>query len=237
MTPNVLIIIPAYNEERTIAGILQQLRDAAPDYHRLVINDGSQDGTAAVVEALGEKQLRFPFNLGYGLALQAGLKYALSRGYGIVVSIDADGQHDPRDVPRLVQALQESDAGMVIGSRFCEGRRYHGPLDRRIGQQLFSILTRPLIGRRIYDTTSGFKALTAPACAAVVDGVFMDFHIETIVRLSLIGQRIIELPLIVAERSAGVSMHSFISIFKYPLKTLLLTVAAIADALLTRRRK
>ncbi|MCB0315578.1 MAG: glycosyltransferase, partial [Calditrichaeota bacterium] len=77
MTPNVLIIIPAYNEERTIAGILQQLRDAAPDYHRLVINDGSQDGTAAVVEALGEKQLRFPFNLGYGLALQAGLKYAL----------------------------------------------------------------------------------------------------------------------------------------------------------------
>jgi hypothetical protein len=181
---------------------------------------GRKTRQASIVAALGEKQLRLPCNLGYGRALQTGLKYSLRRGYDIVVSIDADGQHNPEDLPRLVAMLDESEADMVIGSRFCDGRRYKSPFGRRVGQLLFSHMTRVLIGQRIYDTTSGFKVLRAAACEAIVNGTFMDFHIETIVRLSLSGFKIVEMP-IAQDRTLGRSMHSFTSVFRYPLQTVL----------------
>ncbi len=237
MNRRVLVVIPAYNEEKTISSVLGRLRRVAPEYDRVIVNDGSTDATGDIVAALGEKQLKLPCNLGYGPALQTGLKYALLRGYGIFVSIDADGQHNPEDVPMLVAKLDESKADMVIGSRFCDGRPYRSSVGRRVGQLLFSHLTRVLIGHRIYDTTSGFKVLRASACQAIVNGTFHDFHIETIVRLSLSGFKIVEVPVVVADRTLGQSMHSFASVFHYPLQTVLLTIVAIADALLTRRRE
>lgn len=235
--PRVLIVIPAYNEEKTIASVIHELRLVAPMYDRLIINDGSADGTGVVVDQLQERQLELACNLGYGLALQTGIIYALESGYDIVVCIDADGQHRPRDLPGLVQTLIENDADMVIGSRYCLTKSYKGPIERQIGQRLFSYLTRFLIGYRIYDTTSGFKALNARACKMIVDGTFMDFHIESIVRLSLFDKRIIEYPVIVEERTAGVSMHSFASVFRYPIKTILLTLVTMVDAFLTHRKK
>lgn len=237
MSPRVLVLIPAYNEEKSIAGVLLGLRQVAPEFDRLVINDGSKDTTSEVVAGLGEKQLRLPCNLGYGLALQTGLKYALLRGYEILVCLDADGQHKPEDVPRLVTALIENEADMVIGSRFCGGRPYTTPLNRRLGQLLFSFLTRLLIGRRIYDTSSGFKALRASACKVIINGTFMDFHIETIVQLSLFDFKIIELPVTVHERIFGQSMHSLASVFQYPLKTLLVTMVTAVNAFLFRRAR
>jgi glycosyltransferase involved in cell wall biosynthesis len=233
----VLVVMPAYNEEKTIASVLERLRRAAPEFDRVVVNDGSKDATGDIVAALGEKQLRLPCNLGYGRALQTGLRYSLRRGYDIVVSIDADGQHNPEDLPRLVAMLDESESDMVIGSRFCGGRRYKSPFGRRVGQLLFSHMTRVLIGHRIYDTTSGFKVLRAAACEAIVNGTFMDFHIETIVRLSLSGFKIVETPISAGDRLLGRSMHSFTSIFRYPLQTVLLTFVAVVDALLARRTR
>lgn len=233
----VLVIIPAHNEEKTIASVLKHLRRVAPGFDRIVVNDGSKDATGDVVAALGEKQLRLPCNLGYGRALQTGLKYSLLKGYDIVVSIDSDGQHNPEDVPRLVALLDESQADMVIGSRFCHERRYKSAFGRRVGQVLFSHITRILVGHRIFDTTSGFKALRATACRAIVSGTFLDFHIETIVRLSLSGLRIVETPIAVEERTIGRSMHSFTSVFRYPLQTLLLTIVAVVDSLLARRTR
>ncbi|MFO7683999.1 MAG: glycosyltransferase family 2 protein, partial [Chloroflexota bacterium] len=206
-------------------------------YDRVVVNDGSSDGTATVLDQLGEKQLRLIQNLGYGEALQTGLKYGLMRGYDIIVSIDADGQHQPKDLPRLVSVLQESGADLVIGSRFCEGHVYNTPIDRRLGQLLFSYLTRILLGQRIYDTSSGFKAIRANACQTIVNGSFMDFHIESLVQLKLMNFKIIETPIEVKEREHGRSMHSIASVFKYPLKTILLTVVAFMDALLIRRAR
>jgi hypothetical protein len=235
MGRGVLIVIPAYNEAETITSVIRELRQIAPEFDRVIVNDCSSDATGEVVTELGEKQLRLPCNLGYGQALQTGLKYALLRGYDIVVSMDADGQHRPEDVPRLVEALQESGADMVIGSRFCNGSPYNTPLNRRLGQLLFSQLTRLLLGRRIYDTSSGFKALRAEVCQVIVSGTFMDFHIETIVQLSLSNFKIIEVPITVRERTFGHSMHSFASIFQYPLKTILLTIVAFMDAFLLRR--
>lgn len=237
MKQRVLVVIPAYNEENTIADVLIGIRQAAPEYDRVVVNDGSRDATGDIVAQLGEKQLRLPCNLGYGQALQTGLKYALIKGYEIIVCMDADGQHKPADVPHLVHTLTESGADMVIGSRFCNGGYHESPLDRRLGQILFSHLTRLLIGKRIYDTSSGFKALRARACAVIASGTFMDFHLETIVQSSLSGLETVEIPVTVRKRAFGNSMHSLGSIFRYPLKTLVLTVVMVVDVLLVRRAK
>jgi hypothetical protein len=149
--------------------------------------------------------------------------------------MDADGQHQPEDVPRLVEALLATNADMVIGSRFCEGHLYNTPFSRRLGQLFFSHLTRLFLNYRIYDTSSGFKALRAAACEIAVNGIFMDFHIETIVHMSLQNLKIVEFPVTVLERTSGQSMHSIASIFQYPLKTILLTIAVLMDAFLIRR--
>jgi glycosyltransferase involved in cell wall biosynthesis len=235
MDPRVLIVIPAYNEEKTIAAVIEGLRQGAPTYDRVVVNDGARDGTGHVVADMGEKQLWLPCNLGYGNALQTGLKYGLQSGYEIIVSFDGDGQHRPEDVQAVIAALLNSGADMVIGSRYCSGRCYTSPLGRKLGQILFSQLTRLLLGQRIYDTTSGFKAMRAAACELIVSGVFMDFHTESLVRLSMGGFKVIEHPITVQERVYGRSMHSFFSILAYPLQTLLLTIVAIVDAMLDRR--
>lgn len=231
----VLLVIPAYNEETTIAAVIEGLRRSAPSYDRVVVNDGAKDRTGSIVAQMGEKQLHLPCNLGYGNALQTGLKYGLASGYDIIVSFDGDGQHRPEDVEPVVRALLSSEADVVIGSRYCGGLTCGTPLGRKLGQLLFSHLTRLLIGQRIYDTTSGFKAMRAAACERVVNGVFMDFHTESLVRLSMGGFRVIEHPITVEERTHGHSMHSVISVFAYPLQTLLLTAVAMVDALLERK--
>ena len=236
MPPRVLVVIPARNEAETIAQVLTGLRRAAPDYDRLVVNDGSTDATGPIVDSLGERQLRLICNLGYGLAVQTGLQYALLCGYDIVVTLDADGQHRPEDVPGLVEAVLRAPADLAIGSRFCQGR-YDSPLDRRLGQVAFSYLTGWLTGQRIYDTTSGLKALSARACAAIVSAVFMDFHTETIVRLSQMGLHVVEMPVEVRERAFGRSMHSLASAFRYPIQTLVLSIVTTLDVFLARRRE
>lgn len=237
MAVRVLVVIPAHNEEQAIAGVIARLRQAAPEYDRVIVNDGSSDMTGKIVSDLGEKQLHLICNLGYGHALQTGLKYALMRGYDVVVTMDADGQHRPEDVPRLVQALEANGADMVIGSRFSNGKPYDTPFNRRLGQLLFSHLTRLLLGYRVYDTSSGFKALRTKTCEAIVGTAFMDFHIETIVQLTLANFKIIELPVTVQERTSGRSMYSIVSVFNYPLKTILLTMAVIMDAIVVRRAR
>ncbi len=231
----VLIVIPAYNEEATIAAVILKLRQIVPQYDRVIVNDGSTDKTGKVVDAMGEKQLNLPCNIGYGMALQTGLKYGLIKGYDIIVSLDADGQHQPEDVPRLVDFLKSSQADMVIGSRFCGTKTYDTPFSRRMGQLFFSHLTKMFLGHRVYDTSSGFKALRASACKVVIDGIFMDFHIETIVQMSLLNLKIKEIPIVVLERTAGQSMHSLASVFQYPIKTILLTIAVLMDVILIRR--
>jgi glycosyltransferase involved in cell wall biosynthesis len=215
MKQRVIIVIPAYNEEKTISNVLMGLRRTVPECARVVVNDGSKDATGSIIEELGERQIKLPCNLGYGLALQTGFKYALSYGYEIIVCFDADGQHQPKDVPRVLKDLIENDADMVIGSRFCDGTPYTGPFGRRLGQHIFSRLTRLLI----------------------IGGTFLDFHIESLVRLSMFGFQVEESPVAMGERSFGESMHSFASFIDYPLKTLLLTIVAAIDAFIARRVK
>lgn len=230
-----LVVVPAFNEEETIREVLLELRRAAPDFDRLVVTDGSRDRTPQLVESLGERQLSLLCNLGYGRALQAGFRYALAAGYEVVVTIDADGQHDPFDVPRLTRALRETDADLVIGSRFLGPDTLPSSPGRRLGQQAFSLLSSLVVGRRLRDTTSGLRAMRAPVCRVLADGAFLDFHTEALVRLGLSGYRLAEIPVTMRRRAHGRSMHRWTSAVHYPLKTLLLTLVATVDVLLRRR--
>ncbi|MBI5878067.1 MAG: glycosyltransferase family 2 protein [Chloroflexi bacterium] len=229
-----LVIIPAYNEADSITAVLDAVRAEAPTCDVVVVNDGSADATPALVRAHGVPLLSLPCNLGYARALQTGLRYALERGYGTVVFFDADNQHDARDIGRLTDALAREGADLVIGSRFVDPahRRAtrHSPLGRRIGMWFFSMTTQWASGRRIYDTTSGFKALRASAARELLRVRFVDFHAELLVYMLLLGYRIHEEPIVVRERASGQSMYSLISTFTYPLQTLLLLVIAVVQA-------
>ena len=232
-TPRVRVVIPAYNEAASLGAVLGALRVAVP-HEIMVVDDGSTDGTAGVARAAGVRCLSLACNLGYGGAVQAGLETALADGCDVVVLFDADGQHPAAAVDAVLAPVLAGGADIAIGSRFSDGRPYTGPLGRRIGQRVFASLTRFLTGRRVYDTTSGFKAIGARTCRAIVEMTFLDLHMEAIVRLSLLGFRIVEVPVTMAPRHAGVSMHGLASAWNYPAKTLLLSIVALLDAFIIR---
>ena len=237
MSQRGLIVIPAFNEASSISEVLLGLRRAAPRVDRLVVLDGSRDGTGDIVRRMEETAVELPCNVGYGHALQAGFRYSLARDYDVVVSFDADGQHRPEDVPRLLAALAETGADVVIGSRFDQQSAYSGPVGRRIGQHLLSLLTGISSGTRIYDTTSGLKAMSRKAVRLLASGLFLDFHVESLVRLKLHGLIVTELPVFMGERRGGRSMYSSVAALTYPVKALLLTAIAAADFRLQRGGK
>jgi glycosyltransferase involved in cell wall biosynthesis len=155
---DLLFVIPALNEEGNLRSVVAELKEAWPAAQLVVVDDASGDGTARVARELGAQAVSLPFHLGYGGAVQAGIKYGLRRGARVVVTFDADGQHDPADVGPLVQAVREG-ADVAIGSRALAAGSYRGGVARRAGRALFGLLARLLTGLQITDPTSGLKAL------------------------------------------------------------------------------
>jgi len=232
----VLVGIPAYNEEKTIAGVVAQVRDALPTADILVVNDGSQDGTADVLHDLGIRTARHLCNLGYGRALQTAIKYAHRHGYDVLITLDADGQHRPEQVRGMLQAFGDWD--YFIGSRYVATHHYlDAPLGRRIGMQAFSLVTGLVTGRRIYDTTSGLKIIHRRVFEPLTQWHFVDFHAEAIVFLTRLGFRIGEYPITVEPRRHGQSMYNNLSHLIYPLQTLLMVLLGAVQGELTRQRK
>jgi len=152
----VLVVVPAWNEALSLAGVLQEIADNLPAVGVLVVNDGSSDETSAVARACGVQVLDLPFNLGVGGAMRAGFRYALAEGYDAVVQVDADGQHNPREVPRVVERLQHAD--VVIGARFAEEGTYQVRGPRRWAMRVLATVLSRLAHTRLTDTTSGFRA-------------------------------------------------------------------------------
>ena len=158
MSARVLIVLPARNEALNLPAVIEELRRERKDDVLLVVDDASTDGTADVARRLACRVLRLPLHLGYGGAVQAGMKYSLRHGFPVAVTFDADGQHDPRDVAGLVEAV-EAGANLVLGSRMLAPSAYHGVLRRRAGRWLFATVVRFLTGLPLTDPTSGLKAL------------------------------------------------------------------------------
>lgn len=203
----VLVIIPAYNEEATIAGVLGQIHDAAPDYDIVVVNDGSIDQTSERVRESGQASLvALPFNLGIGGAMQTGYKFALRNGYDIAVQCDADGQHPADEIARLVARIEDGTADVVIGSRYVAKSEYRPSLSRRIGKSLLSRWINLFIGGGITDTTSGFRAMNRAAIAIVARSYPEDYpEPEVLVILHKHGLRTVEIPVTMHPRQGGVT--------------------------------
>jgi hypothetical protein len=156
VTGGALLVIPAWNEAGNLVQVVAELRASRTD-DVLVVNDGSSDDTLGMARRLGCRVVDLPFHLGYGGAIQAGIKYGMRRGYSVVVTFDGDGQHDPLDVGPLVDAIR-AGADLALGSRVLSEGSYRGGWTRQAGRGLFSAFAQLLTGLRLTDPTSGLKA-------------------------------------------------------------------------------
>lgn len=233
----VLIAIPAFNEEHTIESVVCGVRSAIPEFDLLIVNDGSQDRTEAILERIGQPTATHLCNLGYGRAVQTAIKYARRHGYRALITLDADGQHRPDDIRRVYAEYEAGDYDLLIGSRFVGSRRYGTePLVRRAGMRIFSALIALLTGHRIYDTSSGMKVIDRRVFDVLAGRPFVDFHAEAIVYLIERGFRVGESPITVQPRTHGSSMYTPISAVKYPVKVAFLILLGVIDARLLRGR-
>lgn len=199
-----LIIIPAYNEEGSIAGVIQDIHRHAPEADVIVVNDGSTDRTAELAAAAGAKVLTLPYNVGIGGGMQTGYLYAQRMGYDIAVQMDADGQHPAEELPKLIAKAREAD--LVIGSRYVETTSYRSSRMRRAGMVFFSGLVSLVTGQRFTDTTSGFRAAGRKVIELYASYYPIDYpEVESIVYLKRKGCRITEVATEMHHRKAGKS--------------------------------
>jgi glycosyltransferase involved in cell wall biosynthesis len=227
----VLVIIPAYNEAEGIGKIVSKIRATAPALDIVVVDDGSSDGTAEKARSAGAMVLQHPFNMGYGVALQTGYKYAWEQGYDNLVQLDGDGQHDPAYIPQLLDLLKSGRTDMVLGSRFLkaleprekEASPYRTGVTRMLGIRLFAFLTTRLIGLKITDPTSGYQAMTRRVFAFFTRDIFpCDYpDADVIVMVHRAGFRVSEIPMVMYGRGGGKSMHSGIKPVYYVFKMFL----------------
>ena len=218
-----LVIIPAFNEAANIGGLIKNIKKTAPGLDILVIDDGSIDDTAAISANSGALVVRHPFNMGYGVALQTGYKYADINKYDSVVQLDADGQHDPNYISGLLKELERNDADVVIGSRHLSNTKYNARLSRKIGMGLFSGLVSLIIGRKITDSTSGFQALNRNVFKFFTGDIYpYDYpDADVIIMLHRAGFRIKEAPLVMYANNGSKSMHSGLKPVYYMFKMML----------------
>ena len=221
-----LIIIPAYNEGKTIGALLDKLEhpEIAQIADILVMNDASKDNTAEIVRNRKHTVITHVYNLGYGSGLQVGYKYAARRGYQYVVQMDADGQHDACNVLALYECLKKADASgkypdIVIGSRFLEGSTTF-PIStvKKLAIAMFRMLIKLGTGKRILDPTSGLQGLNRKAFGFYARfGHFDDKYPDAnmIMQMLLLGFRVEEVPAVMHARTEGVSMHSGLKPVKY----------------------
>ncbi|MFN7954755.1 MAG: glycosyltransferase family 2 protein [bacterium] len=210
LLPRTLILIPAYDEARSVGDVIQGVRRAAPASDVLVIDDGSRDRTALVARTAGALVLRHPFNLGHGAALQTGYRYAREHGYAFVIQLDADGQHDPRDVVTIAAALADGTSDIVLGSRFLAGACYPISIVRRAAIRFFASLVRVLTGCSVTDPTTGFQGLARAAFTFYCDAHFpADFpDADVIVMADRAGLRLREVAVRMYAPPPGRTMHA-----------------------------
>ena len=214
-----LIIMPAYNEEKNIGKVLEQLEQAGICKYAdvLVMNDASSDATNWLVKARGYTLVTHVFNLGYGSALQLGYKYAIRRKYHYVIQMDADGQHDVCNIPVLYKKLKKQDADgrcpdIVLGSRFLkESEAYPTSHKKKIAYRLFRWMIRVITGKKISDPTTGLQGLNRKAVLYYskykhFDDKYPDANM--IIQMLLLGFKVEEIPAVMHNRQTGVSMHS-----------------------------
>jgi glycosyltransferase involved in cell wall biosynthesis len=199
-----LILIPAFNEEGAIAGVVEAVKDVMPGVPVLVVDDCSQDATVTLARGAGAQVLTLPHHLGLGGCVQAGYKLAFELGYDYVIRVDGDGQHDARDIPRVFETLRTSGCEMVIGSRYLENNGGGTSPVRTAGIQFFRMVLRPILGKTVHDPTSGFVGVNRSALGVFSRSFPLEYpEIEALVVLQRRRFQFIEVPCHMRPRRTG----------------------------------
>ncbi len=219
----VMVLVPAYNEDKTIEDVLDGIRTHLPDTQVVVVNDGSTDGTRQILDRQpGITALHHPFNMGIGGAIRTGFKYFLSTDCDVLLRLDGDGQHPPEQASTVLKPVIEGAADAVIGSRFIEKKGYQSSFSRQGGIKLLHFLSRFILGLKITDNTSGFKAYTRKVILGIIDDFPSDYPEPIEVYLmSKKGFSIVEVPVFMKQRQGGLSSIGVLDSYYYMVKVLL----------------
>ena len=204
-----LIVMPAFNEEAVIAEVLSEVFDTNPGISVLVVDDGSKDKTSQISKQMGAIVATLPYNLGVGGAMRVGFNYALANGFENVVQVDADGQHNPADVARLVAEL--NDADLVLGARFAGTGDYEAKGPRRWAMNILAHLLSKSAGHKLTDTTSGFRATGPRAVRLFAEhypAEYLGDTVESLVIAARAGYTIVQVPVSMRPRVGGTPSHS-----------------------------
>ncbi len=229
----ILVVIPAYNEEKNISNVIQSLKNEDSNLDCIVINDGSKDRTQEEAEKTGlATVIDLPANLGIGGAVQTGFKYALYNNYDYAIQFDGDGQHLASEIPKLISALENNDYDACIGSRFKEKTLgFQSTFMRRCGIKIFEILSTILIQQKITDSTSGFRAYNKECIAFLAAHYPTDYpEPETVILLGKNNFKVTEVSVEMIERQGGESSISGLKSAYYMIKVSL-------SMLMTSQRK
>ena len=214
-----IVIIPTYNEKENIEKIIRAVMGLGNDFHVLIIDDGSPDGTAQIVKSLQASEFKGSLHIversgkqGLGTAYITGFQWALDNGYNYIFEMDADFSHNPNDLPKLFEACRDG-AGLAIGSRYCNGISViNWPIGRVIMSYYASTYVRKVLGMKIYDTTAGFKCYRKEVLETIdfsrIKMKGYGFQIEMKYNAYKLGFKIKEVPIIFVDRTEGTSKMS-----------------------------
>ena len=199
-----IAIIPAFNEEDAIVGVVAEMVAFDPGVDILVVDDASHDATAVRARASGARVVRLPFNLGIGGAVQTGFRYAAQHGYDLAIRVDGDGQHDPAELGPLVDVVTSGAADVCVGSRFAGADGYRSSATRRIGIRILARTVSLLTAQQLTDTTSGFQVLNRKAIELFAADYPHDYpEVEAAVMAHKHRLVLTEVPVLMRERAAG----------------------------------
>ena len=219
---NTLVIVPAYNEAGSIGEVLNELKKY--HYNVLVVSDGSIDATCDIAKEMNVRVLELPINLGVGGALRAGFRFAVREKFSAVVQVDADGQHPANEIGNLIEAANENDAHLVIGSRFLSGESsMKVGVIRRLVMRLLARSSSRATGINITDTTSGFRIICEPLLTKYSISFptnYLGDTYEAVVAAGRSGYKVIEIPAALRERTSGESTASIAQSVRFTVKGL-----------------
>lgn len=222
-----IVIIPAYNEEGNILKVVEDIRENAPDYDYIVVNDCSTDSTYSICCDNDINCLNLPVNLGIGGAVQSGYLYAYRNGYDLAVQFDGDGQHSAKYLHAMEREILDNRLDMCIGSRFITNEGFQSSALRRLGIKHFTMLIKALTGVTITDPTSGMRMVNRDIIEIYSKDYPQDYpEPESVVHILVHDRRVKEIPVIMNERSEGVSSISPGKSVYYMIKVTLAIVIA-----------
>ena len=222
-----IIVIPAYNEEGNLEKTVRDIRENAPDFDYVIVNDCSTDNTLGMCREKGFSYLNLPVNLGIGGAVQTGYRYAYYHGYDLAVQFDGDGQHCAKFLAQMAKVLEETESDMVIGSRFIEKEGFQSSGLRRIGIRYFSLLIKLLTGKTVTDPTSGMRMINRKLLKKFTNEYPKDYpEPESVVTVLSEKHKVTEIPVVMNEREEGISSISLRNSVYYMIKVSFAVVIA-----------